>query len=484
MNTPDARSILEATANQILAVVAPHAARLVRATVTLDETAETAATDGVRIWVPPLFEGVDVTHELPVAVGLLVHELGHFLQPLKALEEVEERTGCPHWLANIIMDIQLEAMMASLFPPLAGTLIAVRTTVKAARAREYETAIAAAPDFRAGANALALLGRFGRPDTAFDEPAHRGSSGPVWRVIRGLPADLGLRAEEFLGGLAEALTTAPDGLGELIEALMDRFPELRQAPAAFAVPGGGLDVGGLGAALQGEAQGNVGNYTPGPVEPLQTIQAATLAAHPDAQRAARGLRLHFQAARGATEIVAPQRLDRRAAALDEPAPFRMTLPGRELPAPRLVICLDKSGSMKGAKFALASRAAQAVALAVKEAQGEVVGVLFDDAGYIAAGPILDRPLYVDPAGLSYGGTDFEFLLQVWRRWPAHQVLLVTDGDGCIPTALPGDKARTAAIVIPPDCDLDLMRQLADRVVTLTDLRSLANIMALLTPRNR
>jgi len=29
-----------------------------------------------------------------------------------------------------------------------------------------------------------------------------------------------------------------------------------------------------------------------------------------------------------------------------------------------------------------------------------------------------------------------------------------------------------------------MRQLVDRVVTLTDLRSLANIMALLTPRNR
>ena len=77
--TLDIRAILDATANQILAVVAPDTARLVRAYVSLDEEADTAATDGVRIWLPPTFEGVDVAHDTPVAVGLLVHELGHFL---------------------------------------------------------------------------------------------------------------------------------------------------------------------------------------------------------------------------------------------------------------------------------------------------------------------------------------------------------------------------------------------------------------------
>ena len=70
------------TTGSILAVVAPDTARLVRAYVALDENADTAATDGVRIWLPPTFEGVDVAHDTPVAVGLLVHELGHFLQPL------------------------------------------------------------------------------------------------------------------------------------------------------------------------------------------------------------------------------------------------------------------------------------------------------------------------------------------------------------------------------------------------------------------
>ncbi len=61
-------------------------------------------------------------------------------------------------------------------------------------------------------------------------------------------------------------------------------------------------------------------------------------------------------------------------------------------------------------------------------------------------------------------------------------MLVTDGDGSIPLALPGDKARTSAILIPPDCDPGAMSQIAARVVTLGDLRGLTDVLALLTPR--
>ena len=142
---------------------------------------------------------------------------------------------------------------------------------------------------------------------------------------------------------------------------------------------------------------------------------------------------------------------------------------------------SKSGSMKGAKFVLAQTAAQAVALAVREANGEVVGILFDDSAQVADtgdGALL----FCEPDGLSYGGTAFEFLADAWRRWPAHVILLVTDGDGSIPLALPGDKARTSAILIPSDCDLGAMSQIAARVVTLGDLRGLADVLALLTPR--
>ena len=480
--TPDVRSVLEATANQILAVVAPDTARLVRASVTLDADADTAATDGVQIWVPPIFEGVDVARDTPVAVGLLVHELGHFLQPLKALAEAEQQTGAPHWLGNVVADIQLEAMMAGLFPPLADTLKAVRAAVKQARLAEYTTSILQGRSLAEIACAVALAGRFGQPDVPFDANRHPAPDG-VWRVLDRLGAKvLADRAKAFAYRLSEALCLTPNEIAAHIAQIMADFPELRQAAETFPAPGGRVSVAGAaGRAAQAEAASNTGAHDPLPIQPVASVRTVRGRPRPEAQQAARGLRLHFQVARSATEIAAPGRLDRRAAALDEIVPLRMTLPGKERPRPKVLICLDKSGSMKGAKFVLAQTAAQAVALAVREAGGEAVGVLFDDTGQVATSSD-EALLFCDPAGLSYGGTGFEFLADAWRRWPTHVFLLVTDGDGSIPQALPGDKARTSAILIPPDCDPDLMGQIAARVVTLSDLRGLADVMALLTPR--
>lgn len=276
---------------------------------------------------------------------------------------------------------------------------------------------------------------------------------------------------------------------------MAEFPELRQAPARHAIPGGGLTVvGPAGRAAQAEAAANTGAHPPATPEPVAAVRASRGRPRIEAQQAARGLHMHFQVARSATELVAPDRLDRRAAALGELVPLRMALPGKERPRPKVAICLDKSGSMKGAKFVLAQTAAQAVALAVREANGEVVGILFDDSAQVADTDDAAL-LFSEPDGLSYGGTAFEFLADAWRRWPAHVILLVTDGDGStlapahtgrcsagVPLALPGDKARTSAILIPPDCDPGAMSQIAARVVTLGDLRGLADVLALLTPR--
>ena len=479
--TLDTRTILDATANQILAVVAPDTARLVRAYVSLDEDADTAATDGVHIVMPPTFEGVDVAHDTPVAVGLLVHELGHFLQPLKALDEAEQETAAPHWLGNIVADVQLEAMMAGLFPPLADTLVAMRTAVHRTRLAEYTAAIQQGRNLADVACSVALAGRFCRPATPFDDSGESGS--PLWGALNrcGDPA-LTTRMIAFAWRLSEAQNLAPDDLPEHVRQIMAEFPELHQAPARHAIPGGGLTVvGPAGCAAQAEAAANTGAHPPTAVEPVATVRAGRTRPRPEAQQAARGLRMHFQVARSATEIVAPERLDRRAAALGELVPLRMALPGKERPRPKVAICLDKSGSMKGAKFVLAQTAAQAVALAVREANGEVVGILFDDSAQIAdTGDA--ALLFCDPDGLSYGGTAFEFLADAWRRWPAHVILLVTDGDGSIPLALPGDRARTSAILIPPDCDPGAMSRIAARVVTLGDLRGLADVLALLTPR--
>ena len=422
-----------------------------------------------------------MAHDTPVAVGLLVHELGHFLQPLKALEEAEQQTAAPHWLGNIVADVQLEAMMAGLFPPLADTLVAVRTAVKAARLAEYTAAILKGRNLADVACSVALAGRFCRPAASFDDSGESGS--PLWGTLNrhGDPA-LTIRMTAFAWRLSEAQSLAPNDLPDHVRQIMAEFPELRQAPARHAIPGGGLTVvGPAGRAAQAEAAANTGAHPPATPEPVAVVRVGRSRPRPEAQQAARGLRMHFQVARSATEIVAPDRLDRRAAALGEVVPLRMALPGKERPRPKVAICLDKSGSMKGAKFVLAQTAAQAVALAVREANGEVVGILFDDSAQVAdTGDA--ALLFSEPDGLSYGGTAFEFLADAWRRWPAHVILLVTDGDGSIPLALPGDKARTSAILIPPDCDPGAMSQIAARVVTLGDLRGLADVMALLTPR--
>lgn len=485
-----ARDVLEAAANQILTVVAPTTARLVRATFTFDASVDTAMTDGIRIWLPPVFEGLDVATHTAIGIGLLVHELGHFLQPLQALSEAERDAGAPHWLGNIIADIQLEAMMAYLFSPLAITLVEVRRAIKAGHFADYVADMRRGRTLADMACSVALAGRFGAPETSFEEGRPSLPNG-LWNALfaNGLHAGPeGPRVVSFAQRLAEAKLLAPAEVPDFVRQVMQEFPELRTARESFPPPAfGSTTIRGAGRAVQAEAVGNTAAHSPQAPTPVQRITAARSQPRAAALAAARTLRLHFRGAPAATEIVAPGRLDRRAAALGEPVPLRMQLPGREQPRPKVVICLDKSGSMKGAKFELAQTAAQAVALAVRDSGGEVIGVLFDDMGEVAgrstSAPEDDTLLYAAPSSLTYGGTAFEFLTDAWRRWPHHLFLLVTDGDGSNPPALPGDRARTSAILVPPDCDPDVMAQIAARVHTLSDLRGLADVLTLLVPRS-
>lgn len=475
----DIRTALNATANQILAVVAPDTARLVQAHVLLEDDDDTASTDGIRIWLPLMFEGIDVTANAKIAVGLLVHELGHFLQPLDALDQVEREVGAPHWLVNIIADIQLEAMMSGLFPPLADTLVAVRTAVNQARLTDYQDNLRRSRSLVEAAAPAALIGRYAEPYTPFSDVNKNGILAD--NICQHPNLALSYMLYCFARYLLMAKNTSPDKLADLVRYLMAQLPELRHAiRPPEPSPGGRSVIGPIGKSVQAEASKNTGKYTPAHPAPVDAVSGQRLPPREDARRIARALRMHFQSIRGASEIVAPGYLNRRAAVLGEPVPLRMTLPGREVPRPRVVICLDKSASMCYDKFNLAQTAAQAVALAIEEIGGEVVGVLFDNCGQVGASDP-GALLFADPKQLRYGSTDFTFLTDVWRRWPGYTVLLVTDGDGPVPFALPTDKARTHVILIPPEDDPDAMRQIATQVVRLTSLRGLANVLALLTP---
>jgi hypothetical protein len=200
--------------------------------------------------------------------GLLVHELGHFLQPLKQLEETERQTGAPHWLGNIVADVQLEAMMTGLFPPLADTLVAVRRTVKAESINEYTAAILQGQILPDVACLVALAGRFGRPEGPFDDRAEAGS--PLWGTLsRHSDPALAARLTAFAWRLNEAQTLAAYDLPAHIAQIMAEFPELRGSPERHPLPGGGLSVTGpAGNAVQSEASANTGAHPPTPPQPI------------------------------------------------------------------------------------------------------------------------------------------------------------------------------------------------------------------------
>ncbi len=92
---------------------------------------ETASTDG-RTWIrlPEEFLGIRPGQKMEIFIGLLAHEVGHWLQPLKALVAVEKTTGIHHDIVNIILDIHLEHHVPILFPLFAAPLEAVRSVVR------------------------------------------------------------------------------------------------------------------------------------------------------------------------------------------------------------------------------------------------------------------------------------------------------------------------------------------------------------------
>ncbi len=109
---------------------------------------DTASTDG-RTWIrlPEEFLGIGLGEKMQVFIGLLAHEVGHWLQPLKAVTEVEKKTGLHHDIVNIILDVHLEHLVPVIFPLFAAPLEAVRAVVRDAHKSDYEKLYKEASDF-------------------------------------------------------------------------------------------------------------------------------------------------------------------------------------------------------------------------------------------------------------------------------------------------------------------------------------------------
>ena len=126
-----------------------------------DDTASTNGKSYVRM--PNEFLGTPIQDQLSNAIGLLAHEVGHWLQPLDDVNAVEKETGLNHSIVNLLLDIQLEENVVRIMPLFRGNLIGLRHEIGNSYKKDYVKGLKKAErgnDFLSAAVSGLLLGRF------------------------------------------------------------------------------------------------------------------------------------------------------------------------------------------------------------------------------------------------------------------------------------------------------------------------------------
>ena len=134
----------------------------------------------------------------------------------------------------------------------------------------------------------------------------------------------------------------------------------------------------------------------------------------------------------------------------------------------------------GGKWELAARAAEVIFLALKrEPENEVAIFVFNDR---LIRPVNPSSIDLLHAGLPGGGTTGTWIEGIWREYPHHTVIIITDGEmyGVPQDASTFDKRRTAVIGIGTDART--MEPCADRVQRANRLEDLPGMMAGLIPQ--
>ena len=476
---------------------------LVRPHVVLKAKDDSASTDAKRyIYMPATFSGIDVLSPAFhwARTALLAHELSHWLQPCAEIDRVTETTGLNSNFVNVVMDIQGEALIASLLPYYNEHLTRLRWHVGKTNRQSYLTALKKPESgddyFLQNAMTLSLLGRYvlDRSSSFYaedqlDRTDVRKAHGKRW------PYDPASRASERMSALLVTMNSAvmlrandlPTLLGEIA---MD-YPELCQQE------GSPFSVLGHGGYLPAELQELLKKFAEQEVERPQIsfwegdalgVRPAT----PEERRRANAMKLHFSTPKGAIEIMAPGRFDRMAALSGSPMPWTMEIRQDTGTSEMsdVVVAVDISGSMGGEKWAKAISAARSITLAVQAAGGDVRGLVFDENVWYARD--YDSKLFfaTSVAGLSlleaHGWTSFEWLPYLWQQYPNHRVVIITDGGRLsdlagiahIPTR---QRACTGAIVIPAG-NAENMTHVAANVIEVSNLDLLAGAMTSVLPR--
>ena len=234
-----------------------------------------ASLAGIAITLPTTWQGQPVT--LRQALGLLVHELCHPLQDQYAIDATRKQYGVNGAVCNIIEDINVEALAATLYPMAAGWLAEVNAPVKKLKLKGWQQAVQAiapqATTFTTQELTDALFcGGYGNPKARWTTVLT-----PNRRLTQIL-ADVGQaeqqRASQFHLWFAALVQTHPELCTEPPEA-----PPADPPPANPPPPGGGPGAGALA------PTGPTGPGTPEPANPASAAEAAADTPPTDAEPA-------------------------------------------------------------------------------------------------------------------------------------------------------------------------------------------------------
>jgi len=445
---------------------------------------ETAATDGkASVFMPKTFLGQPIAQQMANAIGLLAHEIGHWLQPLDEIQEVEKATGLNHDIANVFLDIQLETNVIRITPLFKNNLRNLRSDVGDANRKDYEKGRKSS-DFLENAFCSLLYGRFCiNLDFSFS-PGNSNNH----------------KVQSLLNDATEFISCKSRDLPNLLRKIAGKYPdrcdkrERNRSGRKLLNPTDMVLSGNVGNLVQlieaslvvydgPDTSGNCTGALGGKVNPAADVLAAS-----------RLIQKRWEVPRSGGSLMGPGRMNRLATVRGDPVPFDVPAPkGRSLPETKVVLVADYSTSMQGAAWTETVRAAQAITLAIQNTGGEVKGAIFE--GYLihtkdfSADIFFSRSIGGNSLDDAHGhSTSFGWLPLVWQSFPQHRVVILTDGNGCYPPLVPqAARKRTSVILLRigsgsrPHAEATV-RKFAERFVHVENLNEIASAWSVVIPR--
>lgn len=389
-----------------------------------------------------------------VAKGLMVHEIGHSLQPLDEIHEVEQETGLHHAFVNLILDVQLERVALKVWKSEAKYLVAWRKLVKrkmfasylsdfAKLEKDEEEATLAGDDdrlkeiFGTQAQLVNLIGRFAvgkRPYSAkkkVNDTVISGRLKEYHKLVNKTP----IKAEALPRFLRYVARKFPELCNPALQ--LPDFPGMRTG--SF---GGGLPKNSDEAQELAEASQRINDI-------LETIYLDLRRGRPEpeAVKLAAKLRMQLKVAPATARIIAPVTMNRRKLAIGDDQPWYMDVRRGNNIKRHMTIVFDVSASMYACnRLHNAKVASQAICLAVESAGGSVCGGQFGAYGVLSAE--LDASPLFSGVLAKQVGTSFQILANVWLNRPLDTIIVITDGAGVLPDLIkPADRERTHVICL-------------------------------------